>query len=241
VEPSPSEMIRAVIFDLDNTLVDFMAMKRQAIDAAVTAMIDAGLTLSPQDVRRHIDRIYAEMGIEYQQVFDRLLQEVLGRVDYRILSAGVIAYRRAREAALKPYPHVTATLMELVKRRIKLGVVSDAPAREAWLRLCHIGYHHIFDVVITYDDTGERKPSPKPFLLALEQLQVKPSEAIMVGDWVERDIVGAKSVGMLTAFARYGDVFGAQDVGADYILDDITQLLDIVRQHNEVAPQEEPR
>ncbi len=232
-------MIRAVIFDLDNTLVDFMAMKRQAIDAAVTAMIDAGLTLSPQDVRRHIDRIYAEMGIEYQQVFDRLLQEVLGRVDYRILSAGVIAYRRAREAALKPYPHVTATLMELVKQRIKLGVVSDAPAREAWLRLCHIGYHHIFDVVITYDDTGERKPSPKPFLLALEQLQVKPSEAIMVGDWVERDIVGAKSVGMLTAFARYGDVFGTQDVGADYILDDITQLLDIVRQHNEVAPQEE--
>lgn len=227
-------MIRAVIFDLDNTLVDFMAMKRQAIDAAVTAMIDAGLQLSPEAVRAHIDRIYREMGIEYQQVFDQLLQEVLGYVDYRILSAGIIAYRRAREAALKPYPHVTATLMELVKHRIKLAVVSDAPAREAWLRLCYIGYHHIFDVVVTYDDTGERKPSPRPFLLALERLGVAPAEAIMVGDWVERDIVGAKRVGMLTAFARYGDVFGTQQVEADYVLDDIKQLLDIIARHNTV-------
>lgn len=231
-------MIRAVIFDLDNTLVDFMAMKRQAIDAAVTAMIDAGLQLSPETVRSHIDRIYREMGIEYQQVFDQLLREVLGYVDYRILSAGIIAYRRAREAALKPYPHMTATLMELVKQQIRLGIVSDAPAREAWLRLCYIGYHHIFDVVVTYDDTGERKPSPRPFLLALQRLGVQPSEAIMVGDWVERDIVGAKQVGMLTAFARYGDVFGTQQVEADYVLDDIKDLLDIIRQHNAVEQPE---
>ncbi|MCS6965637.1 MAG: TIGR02253 family HAD-type hydrolase [Candidatus Kapabacteria bacterium] len=231
-------MIRAVIFDLDNTLVDFMAMKRQAIDAAVTAMIDAGLQLSPGAVRSRIDRIYREMGIEYQQVFDHLLQEVLGYVDYRILSAGIIAYRRAREAALKPYPHVTATLMELVKQRIKLGIVSDAPAREAWLRLCYIGYHHIFDVVVTHDDTGERKPSPRPFLLALERLSVRPSETIMVGDWVERDIVGAKQVGMLTAFARYGDVFGTQQIEADYVLSDIKELLDIIRQHNTVEQPE---
>jgi putative hydrolase of the HAD superfamily len=233
-------MIRAVIFDLDNTLVDFMAMKRQAIDAAITAMIDAGLQLSPDALRSHIDRIYQEMGIEYQQVFDQLLQEVLGYVDYRILSAGIIAYRRAREAALKPYPHVTATLMELVKQRIKLGVVSDAPAREAWLRLCYIGYHHIFDVVITYDDTGERKPSPLPFLLALQRLGTQPHETIMVGDWVERDIVGAKRVGMLTAFARYGDVFGTQQVEADYVLNDIKELLEIIRRHNAVEQPSEP-
>jgi putative hydrolase of the HAD superfamily len=217
-----------------------MAMKRQAIDAAVTAMIDAGLHLSPEAVRAHIDRIYSEMGIEYQQVFDQLLHEVLGYVDYRILSAGIIAYRRAREAALKPYPHVTATLMELVKQRIKLAVVSDAPAREAWLRLCYIGYHHIFDVVVTYDDTGERKPSPRPFLLALERLGVEPHEAIMVGDWVERDIIGAKRVGMLTAFARYGDVFGTQQAEADYVLNDIKELLDIIRRHNAVEQAEKP-
>lgn len=225
-------MIRAVVFDLDNTLVDFMAMKRQAVDAAITAMIDAGLDLTFDKIKSHIDAIYREQGIEYQRVFDQLLQECLGRVDFRILSAGIIAYRRAREAALKPYPHATATLMKLVKNGVKLAVVSDAPSREAWLRLCYINFHHIFDAVVTYDDTGERKPSPKPFLMALMQLNVPPNEAIMIGDWAERDMVGAKNVGMYTAFAQYGDSFGNQNVTADHILADVSDILTVIEQHN---------
>jgi len=225
-------MIRAVIFDLDNTLVDFVAMKRHAIDAAIGAMMDAGINLSHIQIKSRIDKIYEELGWEYQQVFDKLLQETLGYVDHRMLSAGIIAYRRAREAALKPFPHVTATLMHLVKKGVKLAVLSDAPAREAWLRLCYINFHHIFDVVVTFDDTGERKPSPKPFLLALEKLQVDPHESIMIGDWAERDMVGAKNVGMITAFARYGDAFGTGDVNADYDLTDIKQIINIVEVHN---------
>lgn len=205
-----------------------MAMKRQAIDAAITAMIDAGLDMSPSDVKVHVDRIYGEQGIEYQQVFDELLTTVLGKIDYKMLSAGIVAYRRAREAALKPYPHVSATLTTLVKRGTLLAVVTDAPRREAWLRLCYINFHHIFDAVVTFEETGRRKPDPAPFLLALDRLNVDPSETLMVGDWIERDMVGAAALGMKTAFARYGDVFGDQDIRADYILDDITELLTII-------------
>ena len=224
-------MINAVVFDLDNTLVDFMAMKRQAVDAAIGAMMDAGLNLTFDQVKDRIDGIYAEEGIEYQKVFDKLLEDVLGRVDPRIISAGIIAYRRAREAALKPYPHVTATLMHLNRSGLKMGILSDAPTREAWLRLCFINFHHFFDEVVTFDDTGERKPSPKPFELVLKKLDVQPENAIMVGDWAERDLAGAKNVGMKTAFAQYGDSFGGQDTSnADYILSDIKQLLDIVKQ-----------
>jgi putative hydrolase of the HAD superfamily len=225
-------MIKAVVFDLDNTLVDFMSMKRTAIDAAITAMIDAGFDLTFAQVKSHIDRIYNEQGIEYQRVFDQLLHEALGRVDYKILSAGIIAYRRAREAALKPYPHATATVTELVRRDIKLAVVSDAPTLEAWLRLCYINFHHFFDAVVTFDDTKERKPSPKPFLTALAKIGVEPQNALMVGDWAERDMVGAKNVGMQTAFAKYGDAFGNQNVVADFILEDITDLLNIISTQN---------
>ena len=222
-------MIQAVVFDLDNTLVDFMAMKRQAVDSAIAAMMDAGLKLTYDQVKNHIDSIYKELGIEYQQVFDRLLMDVLGHVDPRIISAGIIAYRRAREAALKPYPHVTATLMQLNRRGVKLGILSDAPTREAWLRLCFINFHHFFDVVVTFDDTGERKPSPLPFKTVLSRLDVDPANALMVGDWAERDMVGARNVGMKTAFAKYGDSFGNQDVrDVDYILNDIKDLLEIV-------------
>lgn len=222
-------MINAVVFDLDNTLVDFMGMKRQAVDAAIGAMMDAGLNLTFDQVKDRIDGIYADEGIEYQKVFDKLLEDVLGRVDPRIISAGIIAYRRAREAALKPYPHVTATLMHLNRRGLKMGILSDAPTREAWLRLCFVNFHHFFDEVVTFDDTGKRKPSPEPFKLILEKLDVLPENAIMVGDWAERDLVGARGVGMKTAFAEYGDSFGGQDTShADYILKDVKQLLDIV-------------
>ncbi len=225
-------MIRAVVFDLDNTLVDFMAMKRQAVDAAIGAMMDAGLQLTFDQVKEHIDSIYAELGIEYQKVFDMLLENVLGYVDPRIISAGIIAYRRAREAALKPYPHVTATLMQLNRKGLRLGILSDAPTREAWLRLCFINYHHFFDEVVTFDDTGKRKPDPAPFRLILNRLNVQPHEAIMVGDWAERDMVGAAQVGITTVFARYGDTFGTVDTNARYDINDVSELLDIVEQEN---------
>jgi putative hydrolase of the HAD superfamily len=225
-------MIKSVVFDLDNTLVDFMAMKRQAIDAAIGAMRDAGLKLPTEDIRRKIDEIYKHRGIEFQNVFDQLLYDEFSKIDYKILSAGVIAYRRAREAALVPYPHVYLTLIELTKMHVKLGVVSDAPAREAWLRLTYLNLHHVFDVVVTFDDTGKRKPRPEPFRKALERLSVDPQESLMVGDWAERDVVGAAQVGMKTVFARYGDTFGTLISNANYEIDDISEVIDIVKKEN---------
>ena len=225
-------MLKAVIFDLDNTLVDFMLMKNQAVDAAIHAMRDAGLKLSTNEIRQRIDQIYKERGIEFQSVFDELLYREFSKVDHKILSAGVIAYRRAREAALVPYPHVTMTLIRLSKMQLKLGVVSDAPGKEAWLRLCYLNFHHLFDAVVTFDDTGMRKPSPEPFRKVLEMLQIEPSEALMVGDWAERDVLGAAQVGMKTVFARYGNTFGTGTSNANYDIDDITQVIDIVKQEN---------
>ena len=225
-------MLKAVIFDLDNTLVDFMLMKKQAIDAAINAMRDAGLKLSTDEIRQRIDQIYKERGIEFQSVFDELLYREFSKVDHKILSAGVIAYRRAREAALVPYPHITMTLIKLSKMQLKLGVVSDAPGKEAWLRLCYLNFHHLFDAVVTFDDTGKRKPNPEPFRKVLEMLRIEPGEALMVGDWAERDVLGAAQVGMKTVFARYGNTFGTDTSNANYDIDDITQLIDIVKEEN---------
>ncbi len=225
-------MIRAVIFDLDNTITDFMKMKQQAVEAAVEAMIDAGLDLPRESVEQKLYDIYEVEGIEYQKVFDQFLQNELGRIDHRILAAGIVAYRRAREAVLVPYPHLNLVLIELAKRGIQLGVISDAPALQAWLRLCYLKLHQIFDFVITFEDTGEQKPSPAPFKRALDILKVEPGEVLMVGDWPERDMVGATKVGMKTVFARYGDTFGTVSSGADYEIDDLGQLLKIVEHEN---------
>jgi len=225
-------MIKAVVFDLDNTLMDFMKMKHNSIEAAVYAMIDAGLNITYNEAIDEINRIYKEQGIEYQQVFDVFLQKFLGKIDNKIMASGIVAYRRAREAALIPYPRVYSTLMALTKNGIKMGIVSDAPVKEAWLRLAYLNFHHIFDQVVTFDETGERKPSPAPFRLILKKLDVEPVNSLMVGDWAERDIVGAKNIGMKTAFARYGDTFDTKNHNADYELFDVSELLDILKKEN---------
>jgi putative hydrolase of the HAD superfamily len=221
-------MIKLVIFDLDNTLTDFVRMKEVSIEAAIQAMIDAGLLVPPDRIREEIHRIYKDEGIEYQKVFNKLLVNLNGEVDYKILAAGIVGYRRAREAALVLYPHVRVTLIQLLGKGLKLAVISDAPRQEAWLRLCYLQLHHMFDMVITYEDTGEYKPSPAPFRMVLDKMGIKPEEALMVGDWPERDIVGAAEVGIKTVFARYGDTFGTKESGADFEISDAYALLAIV-------------
>ena len=115
---------------------------------------------------------------------------------------------------------------------IKLAVVSDAPSREAWMRLYYLNLHHVFEPVLTYDDTGVRKPSAKPFKMALDVLYVEPEEALMIGDWPERDVVGAKQIGMKTIFARYGDTFGTINSGADWDVNDIYEVVGIIKEMN---------
>lgn len=228
-------MIKAIIFDLDNTLVDFMTMKDRAIDAAVHAMVDSGLDITQAQAKDKINAIYKREGIEYQQVFDEFLKSEYGNIDNKIISAGIVAYRTAREAALKPYPKVFPTLIQLIKLGIKLAIVSDAPSNEAWLRLSYLNFHHLFDVIITFDDSRERKPSPMPFNLALSRLNLTAKECLMIGDWADRDVVGAKAVGMKTVFARYGDTFNTVNPGSDYDINSISELINIVKMENKIV------
>jgi putative hydrolase of the HAD superfamily len=195
-------------------------------------MIEAGLKVNEDKSYIEINSIYEEFGWENQKVFDVFLEKSIGHVDNKFLAAGIVAYRRAREANLMAYPNVNKTLLALSKSGIKLGVVSDAPSREAWMRIYYLNLYHYFDVVITFDDSGERKPSPIPFQLALDGMGLRPEETIMIGDWPERDVVGAQQIGMKTAFARYGDTFGTVNSGADWDLNDIYQLVDIINEHN---------
>jgi len=227
-------MIKAIIFDLDNTLLDFIKMKQFAVKVAITAMNEAGLDVNEKTAYQDIFNLYMEKGWENQQVFDDYLTQTTGEVSHKILAAGIVSYRRAREATLLVYPNVNKTLIQLIKMGIKLAVVSDAPSREAWMRLYYLNLHHVFDPVLTFDDTGVRKPSPKPFKLALKGLNVKPEEALMIGDWPERDVVGAGQIGMKTVFARYGDTFGTIDSGANYDVNDIYEVVSIIEELNDV-------
>ena len=227
--------IKGVIFDLDNTLLDFMKMKEVAVKSAIRGMIEAGLEIDEVESYKDIISIYEEFGWENQKVFDVFLNKSIGYVDNKFLAAGIVAYRRAREANLLAYPNVNRTLVNLTKLGIKLAVVSDAPSREAWMRIYYLNLYHFFDAVITFDDSGERKPSSIPFEMALKKLKLKPQDSLMIGDWPERDVVGAKQIGMRTAFAVYGDTFGTKYSGADWDIKDISEIITIIKQINNIV------
>ena len=226
-------MIKAVIFDLDNTLLDFISMKESAVSSAVHAMIEAGLDLDEKSSYERIITLYQETGWENQQIFDIFLKEKTGEVDNKYLAAAIVSYRRAREATLRLYPDVQRTLNILGKMGLKLAVVSDAPSREAWMRIYYLNLHHVFDLVLTFDDVGERKPSPKGFEMALEKLGIKTDDALMIGDWPERDVAGASKLGIKTIYAKYGDTFGTVESGADWDVENIYEVVGIIKSLND--------
>lgn len=199
-------MIKAVAFDLDNTLIDFSTFKEKTSRAAADAMLEHGLRAKPDELYRKIWAVYEAKGIEYQKTFSDVLSEYeLEPNDFeRIQQAAISAYLKTKFDVLRPYPQVRKTLETLKRRGMILGIITDAPRNKAWQRLVITGLWDLFDVVVTHDDTKEFKPSASPFKLFLKKTRLKPEEVLFVGDNPERDVKGAKAAGMKTALAGYG-------------------------------------
>ena len=227
-------MIKAIIFDLDNTLLDFMKMKSFSISAAVDGMMSLGMEIDKEYSIKEIFSIYDQKGYEHQEVLNEFILNHLDSIDYKMLAAGIVEYKIAKEASLALYPGVKDTLINLSNFGLKIGVLSDAPSREAWIRLYILKIHKIFDQVVTFNDTGFHKPAKEPFLEITERLDVLPGDCLMVGDWPERDIKGANELGMKTAYAKYGSTEFIDNSGADYDLDTIHELIEIVKTENNI-------
>ncbi len=223
-------MIKAILFDIDNTLMDFMKMKTRCCNEAIDAMIGAGWKVNKKRALESLYDLYDKYGIEYDKIFQKLLKKETGKIDYRILAHGVTTYRNFRETYLVPYSNVISTLLKLNKK-YRLAVVSDAPRIYAWMRLVTMKLDSFFEFVITKGDVKREKTSTTPFNVVLNNLKIKPNEALMIGDRINRDINTPKKLGIKTCYARYGDSkpvpFGKS--GADFEIDDISGLIKILK------------
>jgi putative hydrolase of the HAD superfamily len=141
-------------------------------------------------------------------------------------------YEAEKVRVLSPYPGARETLAILSRRGLPLAIVTDAINGNALARLRKTGLDAYFDHVISFDMTGAKKPAPDAFLLALKKLGTGPSETLLVGDSLRRDIAPAQQLGMITAYAKYGDrnIRGRDppDCRPDYVLADIRELVRLV-------------
>lgn len=230
-------MVKAIIFDLDNTLVDFMGFKEKAVTASAEAMVAAGLEGSPEEVAKGIFDVYWETHIENPEIFQDFLMGKIGKVDYKYVAAGIRAYRQIEFSELKTYEGVKGTLQALRQSGLAIGILTDARALKAWFRLIYLGLQDEFDFVLSFTDTGVRKPESKAFQAAIDKVResvpdIRPEEILMVGDSYTRDILGAKKAGMMAAIAKYGATDEPCGVEPDFILNSITDLQELAKQQN---------
>lgn len=220
--------MKAVIFDLDDTLIDFKSRKNRVIKTCVTAMIEAGLNEEYDTLLSDFSAYYWER-IEDQKVFQKYLQKKYGTVDYVVLAHAILAYRKENARLLKAYPGALDMLEKLRAAGWKLALLSDAPKLEAYLRICSLGFESHFDVIMTKDDVGTVKPNRKGFLSVARKLRVNPRDCVMVGDHDEKDIEGAQRVGMRTIQAAYGDDGGSNADDVAHSIAELGKILEKLR------------
>jgi pyrophosphatase PpaX len=208
-------MIRGVIFDLDNTLVDSIDSITRCADHVLRGM-----------GKRGIDRATAEgaMGLTIFDLFalvepDLSESEKVGLFD---------DYRRCYMDFIhetKILPHALEALTSASSRGLRLALVTTKSAGNARKILKAFGMHGFFRAVVGFEDTERHKPSPEPILKALELLGLGAGDVLVVGD-TEMDIMAGRGVGARTVAVTTG-VTTRERLALekpDYIVDDLSEL-----------------
>ncbi|GAB4177414.1 MAG: phosphoglycolate phosphatase [Thalassobaculales bacterium] len=195
MDTPPAGARRAIIFDLDGTLVDSLP----DIAAAANAVLaEQGLApLAEAEVRAMVgDGALALMRAAAAARGVAALPDAWYR---RFLAV----YGAAPAARTKAYPEVPETLAALRQRGFVLGICTNKPQAPAEALLAALGLADLFAAVVGGDVLAVRKPDPAHLLAVVERLGCRPGEAIYVGD-NEHDAAAAAAAGLPFALVGHG-------------------------------------
>ncbi|MDD2272864.1 MAG: HAD-IA family hydrolase [Desulfuromonadaceae bacterium] len=211
-------IIRAVLFDLDGTLVDSLGDLTDAVNHIRSAFSHPPLTAAA--VRLKIGKgarnlvqqtLPGAMGADIEQALDMFLE-----------------FNRLHIAdKSRLYPGITETLRELAARNIKLAVISNKNEDLSTLILEHLGVRPLFESISGGDTFPERKPSPLPLLKVAAELRLPPYECVMVGDSCN-DIQAAKRANITSIACTWGYGNAEELDGADIFARSPQELLALI-------------
>ena len=190
--------IKAVLFDLDDTLYDRYALVRRVVAdqydvfkhelRSVTKDDFVGRVVQLDDYGYADKReLYATVGGEYglpPALIDRLIENFWTSYDEKC--------ELSEDTRL--------TLQTLRQNQMKLGVITNGATERQQRKLDSLGVSSWFDVILISEMEGVRKPDAEIFHRAVTRCAVKASEAIFVGDHPETDIAGALGAGLRAAW-----------------------------------------
>jgi putative hydrolase of the HAD superfamily len=200
-----------VLFDMDNTLFDFVAAKLVACREILSyiARERENIAEDPSELFGYFLR--GIHGFEDSENIRDYMQERKLFTTQSYTQCCKI-YEQEKLQNLELYPGVKETVDELKKLGLKLAIITDADSSRALARLTRVELLDSFDILVAADMTGTKKPDPAHFLYALQALGAKPEESLVVGDSIRRDIVPARKLGLKTAYASYGDWRPAEEM-----------------------------
>ncbi len=213
--------IRCVMFDMDNTLFDFVEAKLAACCAMVEKIGDG----NPDELYSYFRR--GKYDYEHtSNIRDYLCN--IRRED--MFDACCDIYLRTKIRSIQLYPGVRQTFDRIHSKGLPIIIVTDAHTDMARARLEQVELLDSVDTLITCDMTGLKKSDTGFFENTLEIAGMGPREVIFVGDSQVRDIIPASKAGIITAHAVYGDRNENEPVDnvADHILQDIQDILKIL-------------
>ncbi|MCP1647379.1 phosphoglycolate phosphatase [Pseudomonas nitroreducens] len=215
-------MLRAVLFDMDGTLLDtapdFIAVCQAMLVAHGRAPIDDQRI---QDVVSGGARAMVAATFDMDPEapgFETLRQEFLDR------------YQEHCAVFTRPYDGMAELLESIERSRLIWGVVTNKPVRFAAPIMEQLGLAERSAVLVCPDHVTKSKPDPEMLLLACSQLNIDPSEVLFIGDDL-RDIESGRAAGTKTAAVRYGYIHPDDNPahwGADVIVDHPRDLLAVL-------------
>lgn len=200
-----------VLFDLGNTLIYSDAPWPQTLDRSVRALTAslrrhvAGLDEEEftREFRRRMLEYYDERDTEFieyttEYVLTNLLREQqIAIPGSEAIKDALRAMYAVSQANWRKEDDAIPTLQTLQSRGYRLGVVSNAPdADDVDVLIDRAQIRSFFEIILVSARIGRRKPHPLLFQLALEHFGIPPQKAVMVGDTLGADILGANQLGM---------------------------------------------
>jgi 2-haloalkanoic acid dehalogenase type II len=208
---SGARVFDVVLFDLGYTLIYFDGTWADVFPQAVASLVDflqaAGYPLDAVEFDRRFNEALQEYYtsrdadfIEYTTLY--VLRQLLAEmghfpvVDDQLRSALVRLYA-VSQAYWKPEKETIQTLEELRQAGYRLGLISNAADdQDVQVLIDNAGLRSFFEIILTSAAVGIRKPHPRIFQMALDRWGASPGRAVMVGDTLGADVLGAQNAGM---------------------------------------------
>lgn len=224
-------VIRAVCFDLDNTLWDIGPVLERAehilADWMRTRYPRIPERFSPADIREARAKLLLELPHRaHDLTFMSLenLARLAQSVGYeRAMAQEAFAVWHAARNQCVPFDDVVPSL-EMLRTRFRLATLTNGNAN-----LGTIGIAHHFEVSLHAGALGCAKPHPRAYSALAEALTLDPSEILFVGDEPQHDVAGPRSAGMKTVWVnRSGQAWPAELPAADHVIADFRELVTLL-------------